>query len=203
MSAKRAAPRTKAAAAAPAAEATPAAATATTTAPATAAPAAAATTPRGKGAAAKKPTATTSAPAPAAAAAAPAPAAAVETPSEEQKKRTAPVTKSRKAGLQFPVGRIHTAMKGRVHGNARVAGSAAVYTAAVMEYLTAEVLELAGTAARDLKVRRITPRHLQLAIRGDDELDVLIKATIKGGGVMPGIHVTLMKKVGKATKTKP
>ncbi len=79
-------------------------------------------------------------------------------------KDTKKVTKSTRAGLQFPVARTGRYLKqGRYAG--RVGVGAAVYLTAVLEYLSAEVLELAGNAARDHKKTRIVPRHILLAVR--------------------------------------
>ncbi len=64
------------------------------------------------------------------------------------------------------------------------------------------MLELAGNAARDNKKTRIVPRHIQLAVRNDEELSKLLgSVTIAAGGVLPNIHsVLLPKSKGKGDK---
>ena len=108
-------------------------------------------------------------------------------------------SRSAKAGLQFPVGRMARYL--RQGGFAkRVGAGAPVYLAAVLEYLTAELLELAGNAAKDNKRSRIIPRHIQLAVRNDEELNKFLgNVTVAQGGVLPNIHAVLLpkKKKGK------
>ena len=103
-------------------------------------------------------------------------------------------SRSSRAGLQFPVGRIHRMLRKGNYAE-RIGAGAPVYLAAVMEYLAAEVLELAGNAARDNKKSRIIPRHIQLAVRNDEELNKLLSGvTISQGGVLPNIQAVLLPK---------
>ncbi|NWU33083.1 H2A2 protein, partial [Hylia prasina] len=103
-------------------------------------------------------------------------------------------SKSAKAGLQFPVGRIYRLLR-RGKYAPKIGVAAAIYLTAVMEYMAAEVLELAGNAARENKKARIIPRHIQLAVSNDEELNKFFACvTISEGGVMPNIHSQLLPK---------
>eukprot|EP01124_Arcella_intermedia_P020650 TRINITY_DN28141_c0_g1_i1.p1 TRINITY_DN28141_c0_g1~~TRINITY_DN28141_c0_g1_i1.p1 ORF type:complete len:159 (+),score=23.04 TRINITY_DN28141_c0_g1_i1:211-687(+) len=105
--------------------------------------------------------------------------------------------RSQKAGLTFPVGRLHRHLKEGQFAQ-RVGVGAPVYLAAVLEYLTAEILELAGNASRDNKKVRIIPRHIMLAIRNDEELNKLLSNVhIMNGGVIPHIHSDLLPSKGE------
>lgn len=96
-------------------------------------------------------------------------------------------SRSARAGLLFPVGRIHRICRKDVPGFSRMGKFAPVYLTAVLEYLTAEVLEQAGIISKMLQCDRVTPQHIRLAIREDSELDKLVPGTVfagSGGGKM-------------------
>ena len=76
-------------------------------------------------------------------------------------------SRSSRVGLQFPVGRIHSLLRKGNYAE-RASACAPVYLAAVLEHLSAEILKLAGHAARDNKKTRIIPRYLQLAVCNDE-----------------------------------
>ncbi|XP_057674599.1 histone H2A-like [Corythoichthys intestinalis] len=105
-----------------------------------------------------------------------------------------PKTRSSRAGLQFPVGRLHRLLR-RGNYSEHIGAGAPVYLAAVLEFLTLEILELGGNAARDNKKTRINARHLLLGVRNDDLLNkVLGGVTIPQAGVLPNIQPALLPK---------
>lgn len=113
--------------------------------------------------------------------------------------KSKPITLSTRAGLQFSPSRVERVII-REHGCARrVSVAASVYLAAVLEYLCAEILELAGHAARDNGKIIISVRHLRLVIGNDEELNKLIISNNIhfDGGVIPNIHAKLLKASNK------
>jgi len=91
-------------------------------------------------------------------------------------------SRSRRAGLLFPVGRIHRLCRKGPWVGSRISAGAPVYLAAVMEYLTAELLEQAGLVARYGSSTRISPRHIKKAVKTDEELDKLCEGVVMVGG---------------------
>jgi histone H2A len=100
-------------------------------------------------------------------------------------------SRSIRAGLTMPVARIKKAIA--AVSRLRVGVGAPVYLGAVLEYICAEILELAGNASRDNKRVRIIPRHIMLCIKNDEELNKLFKdAIIANAGVIPNIPTVLL-----------
>lgn len=111
--------------------------------------------------------------------------------SSVQQKRS----RSDRAGIVFPVGRVHKLLKQGKYAN-RIGDNAPVFLAAALNYLVSEVCDLAATAAMDNRKKRISPRHITMAIRKDEELNELLKdVTIAQGGVMPHINPVLLPKL--------
>ena len=103
---------------------------------------------------------------------------------DDDKKR---VSQSEKAGITFPIGRIARYMKEGGYAK-RIGGGAPIYMSCILEYLSAELLELAGNSAKENKKSRIVPRHILLAIKNDDEFHSLLPlAIIPNAGTNPNI----------------
>jgi len=85
--------------------------------------------------------------------------------------------------------------------NQRVRKEAGVYMATVLEYLVAEILEVAGDATKQAKKRRITPRSIMLSVRSDEELSALTKKVhFAESGTIPFIAPVLLQKPLKRRK---
>ena len=113
--------------------------------------------------------------------------------------------RSKKAGLIFPIGRVGSMLRRGQYAR-RVGASSAVYLAAVLEYLTAELLELTVKAASQQKnkSKRLSPRTLTLAVRHDDDLGALLSnVTLSRGGVVPSSNKALAKAQKGGKKATP
>ncbi|XP_043849383.1 histone H2A-beta, sperm-like [Dromiciops gliroides] len=111
-----------------------------------------------------------------------------------KKNSSSKISQSYKAGLRFPIGRIYKYLKTGNYAK-RISTEAPIFLAAVLEYLTTELLELSGNVAQANKKIRITPLHIQLALQNDEELqEVLAAVTIPEGGVVPHVHFHLLSR---------
>jgi len=112
--------------------------------------------------------------------------------------KAAPVSHSKKAGTMFPVGRLNRMIKQGRYAQ-RTGRSAGVFMAAVLEYVCAELLELAGNCCIDRKKHFITPKDINIGCRGDEELQkMMANASIAAGSNPTGVNDFLVpKKKGK------
>lgn len=124
------------------------------------------------------------------------------------KKKKTPSLKNRsfRAGIIFPVGRTQRLLKTKSALNkARVGPGPAIFLASVLEYLTAEVLELSGDQAHALGAKRINERSIKLAVEADAELDQLFKSghvSILGGGATPTFGIVKSTPASKIKRGK-
>ena len=103
-------------------------------------------------------------------------------------------SRSAKAKLEFSVSRIDKHIRSNIECK-KMNQEAPVFLAAVLEYLAAETLELAGNLARDSKRLRIIPRDIIMVISNDEELNNIFKhVTIPYAGIQPNIHSNLLPK---------
>ncbi|XP_045327748.1 histone H2A-Bbd type 1-like isoform X2 [Leopardus geoffroyi] len=95
---------------------------------------------------------------------------------DRRRQRRHAVSRSRRAELQFPVSRVERLLREGRYAR-RLSTSTPVFLTAVLEYLTANILELAGKEALDSHKMRITPEHVQRALGSNQHLRGLLENT--------------------------
>ena len=84
----------------------------------------------------------------------------------------------------------------------RTSKDAAVFMATILEYITSEVVEVAGQLTLNDKKVTMTPKHINLGMKSDHELCKLAASMIvSNGGTVSNINEALFpKKKGKQGK---
>jgi histone H2A len=102
--------------------------------------------------------------------------------------------KTDRSGLKVPPSRIRRIIADTC--KQRIGTTASIYCAAVVEYIIAEILELAGNRTIDETRKVISSGDLFMAINHDEELHKLVKNNLNieilTGSVIPNIHSILL-----------
>ncbi|XP_003422221.1 histone H2A-Bbd type 1 [Loxodonta africana] len=89
--------------------------------------------------------------------------------------RRSPLTRSARAELQFPVSRVDCLLREGNYAQC-LSLSTPIFLAGILEYVTANILELAGIEAYNHGRIRITPEHVERAVDSDPQLSLLFHA---------------------------
>ncbi|XP_008824511.1 histone H2A-Bbd type 1-like [Nannospalax galili] len=94
------------------------------------------------------------------------------------KKQRRNISRSTRAELQFPVSRVDRFLR---EGNCaqRLSATAPVFLAGVLEYLTSNILVLAGEEAHSKCRKRITPEHVCQVVQNNRDLLKLFQDNTK------------------------
>jgi histone H2A len=112
-------------------------------------------------------------------------------------------SRQNKSNIIFPPSIVEKFLRNFGTSKLMITSLAPVFLAAVLEYITYEIIDLASITAKDNKRVRITIRDLEVVIRCDVELNKLfnkLNASFLGGGVLPFIHSSLLNKKKKKKK---
>lgn len=88
-----------------------------------------------------------------------------------------------RAGLIFSVSRTRHLLEQGLIG--RISKRASISLAAVLQYISGQILQSSASVADSVKKTTISTRHLRLAVGTDEELSSLFSQVIFSGGVVP------------------